>query len=300
MNDTSTSSDDEDIRYPPDALFYPNQQCYIPIEICGLQINASQDFITICHENRHFLDFALWKYLKEGNSQLGEVVPPHPPCKKITGTKIEDGSGVIGMLKNIIVVKIPYLDDSRGQPVACREGRDIKLKNVLLVENLPVPIHIATKYHKQICPSVGDYYHVMMRQGKGKRAQVKLAKEHFPERYREHPYWTSSNDEVMPVYEHSNIDQLSLGLKKCMEEGDGRAARHKVAKKYGWKLIRHPSRVLTESWQLPQTGTRIDYFPMTDRILLSNKESGEKRVLDQVGGIVGLEFSFDFQSSLVQ
>ena len=103
------SSDDEDIRYPPDALFYPNQQCYIPIEICGLLVNATQDYSAVCHENRHFLDFALWKYLKEGNSQLGEVVAPHPPCKKITGTKVEDGNVVIGMLKNVIRVKIPDL-----------------------------------------------------------------------------------------------------------------------------------------------------------------------------------------------
>ena len=137
--------------YPPHAIFYPNQSSYIPIEICGLRINATQDLDAFCHENRHFLDFALWRYLKEGNPRIGEVIGPHPPCKKIEGTKADDGNIVVGMLRNTIkVTLLNVTKDSEGRIVAAKDGIPVYLQNVLLVENLPVPVHIGTKASREI------------------------------------------------------------------------------------------------------------------------------------------------------
>ena len=182
--------------YPPTAGFYPNLATYIPTEIYGLRVNATHDLNAKCFENRSFLDFALWKYLKEGNSQLEEVVGPHPPCKKIELTKVDGGNIVVGMLKNIVgVTLLNVTKDSKGKIVADGEGTPLILflENVLLVENLPVPMHIGTKANSTIFSAVSHSEELMI---KGKQTRfkldviMKLAKQNFPERYRKHPYWT--------------------------------------------------------------------------------------------------------------
>ena len=91
------------------------------------------------------------------------------------------------------------------------------------------------------------------------------------------------------------MKEWTAGLHKCMEEGDGRAARNELAVKHGWKPISRSSSVLTESWEQEKdkhgtTGVRIDYFPMTDRILMSDVKTGKSmEVFDSIGGNIGLE-----------
>ena len=95
------------------------------------------------------------------------------------------------------------------------------------------------------------------------------------------------------------MKEWTAGLHKCMEEGDGRAARNELAVKHGWKPISHSSSVLTESWEHDKDkhyprGVRLDYFPMTDRILMSDVKTGQSMgVYDSVGGNIGLEFEFE-------
>ena len=187
------------MSYPPFAFIYPNLSSPIPIEIFGLRINATHDLDARCFDNRSFLDFALWKYLKEGISQLEEVVGPHPPCKKIHGTKADEGNIVVGMLKNIIKVTILNVNKESKDKTVGEEGTEILLRNVLLVENLPVPMHIGTKQESDIYRAVFDCYHSILKQLKGKHARLNLTKDQFPERYREHPYWTSDTI-IMPPY----------------------------------------------------------------------------------------------------
>ena len=187
------------MSYPPVAFFYPNLSSPLPIEICGLRLNATHDLNALCYENRTFLDFALWKYLKEGNSQLEEVVAPHPPCKRVHGTKAEPKSVVVGMLKNTVkATLLNVTKDSKGKIVGGAGGTpEIQLKNVLLVDNFPVPMHIGTKPERELCQAVSDCYHLIMKQAKGK--QLNMTREQFPERYREHPYWTSDVMIMPPV-----------------------------------------------------------------------------------------------------
>ena len=70
-------------KVPEHATYYPSTLTCIPVDLCGVKLNASHDFMANCHENRHFLDVALWKELKEGNPDLGEATAPHPPCKRL-------------------------------------------------------------------------------------------------------------------------------------------------------------------------------------------------------------------------
>ena len=87
------------------------------------------------------------------------------------------------------------------------------------------------------------------------------------------------------------MKEFTAGLAVCMEEGDGRDARAELAKKYGWEPISHPSPVLTESWEHKKTISRIDYFPMTDRTIFCNTDTGKKVVRDSIGGNIGLGYS---------
>ena len=191
------------MSYPPFALFYPNKSSSLPIDICGLRVNATHDLDARCFDNRSFLDFALWKYLKEGNDRIGEVIAPHPPCKKIAGTKSETTNVVVGMLKYPVSVTIlNEAKDSKGKIIAGAKGTGVQLRNVLLVQNLPVPIHIGTKAEREIYNAVFKSYQFIMTQGKGNGHQyvlMDMTKEQFPERYREHPFWTSDVILMPPV-----------------------------------------------------------------------------------------------------
>ena len=81
------------------AFFYPNQGATMKLECEGLEFVATNDVMTACDESRHFLDTHLWGELRERNpNDFSDLVPPSPPCTKLTGTCQEDegGAKVIG------------------------------------------------------------------------------------------------------------------------------------------------------------------------------------------------------------
>ena len=95
-------------KVPLYATYGPSQVNSIPVDVCGIKFRASHDFMAMCHENRHFLDVDLWNELKEKTPSLGEVIAPHPPCKRLQGTRVDGGNVVIGMLKNHLKVKSAF------------------------------------------------------------------------------------------------------------------------------------------------------------------------------------------------
>ena len=81
------------------AFFYPNQGATMKLECEGLEFVATNDVMTACDESRHFLDTHLWGELRERNpNEFSDLVPPNPPCTKLTGTcqEEEGGAKVIG------------------------------------------------------------------------------------------------------------------------------------------------------------------------------------------------------------
>ena len=81
------------------AFFYPNQGATMKLECEGFEFVATNDVMTACDESRHFLDTHLWGELRERNpNEFSDLVPPNPPCTKLTGTcqEEEGGAKVIG------------------------------------------------------------------------------------------------------------------------------------------------------------------------------------------------------------
>ena len=259
--------EEEGAAVPQNALYYPHLGFCVPVEIYGVRVNASHDAGALCHENRSFLDVALWRQ----NPRIAEVVAPHPPCKRLNGTRAAGGNVVIGMVKN--PVNVTLLRTARktrrgnivaGQPVV------IQLRNVLLVKNLPVPLHISVKAEPEFIATgaFGQPPFYMWTKDGTVPDNMKLEKRHFPLRYRDNPYWTPNDNRYADLTRQ--YEELSRGLAKCMAEGDGKDARSELALKHGW----HPIRQIhgeVESWEHDETGNRIDYYPMRDGAFLTMK-----------------------------
>ena len=284
-----------DEKVPEYAVYYPDLVSCVPVDIYGVRLNASHNAGAVSYENRHFIDVDLWKELKEENPHLEEAVAPHPPCKRLNGTRVEGGNVVIAMLKNQVkVTLVKATKDTDGKKIKMGIGVDIMLNNVLLVHNLPVPLHISTKADRSL-KITGAF---------NSDGGPDMKKENFPERYRDHAYW-NQDIKLMPLVDGLKpyeFDKLSAGLDRCMLEGDGKDARNELAMEYGWRPI-HVSHSGTESWEHEETGDRIDYYPMTDRAKTSVKSdvfhessgspSKKDLVRDNIGGIVGLAKIFE-------
>ena len=281
-------------RIPDYATYYPSLANCLPVKIFGNQLNASHDGGAYCHENRHFLDVALWKELKKDHPELNEVIAPHPPCKRLQGTRVDGGNVVIGMLKNPFkVTLLKARKDIEGRNIRKGQEVEIRLKNVLLVQDLPVPLHVSSKAEDWRFCNTGAFDTDF--------SIGNLDETNFPQRYRAHPYW--ANRDTFHIINNTTAEEheeLSGGLRKCMIEGDGKDARNELARKYGWSAIK-VDHTGTESWEHNETGDRIDYFPMTDRAKttvkvhprdLQGHPRGNSRnkdlVRDNIGGNAGL------------
>jgi hypothetical protein len=147
------------------AFFYPSQTCTIYVQVLGADtVCASQDLGTACAENRHFVDL---EYLKSimGEEELKKNLVP-TATSLLTGTRKEPGERVLGMLPSLKV----YI----------RVGKDTdniwsvhSLSDVLVVDSLPVPLHISLKTI-EVYPG---------NQSGGLKAT------YFPPQYQTHPYW---------------------------------------------------------------------------------------------------------------
>lgn len=279
---------------PDYALYYPDLMCCVIVDIYGVRLNASHNAMAASYENRNFLDVALWKELKEGNPLLEKTVAPHPPCKRLYGTRTDGGNVVIAMLKNQFKVTLVNAKvDIDGSKIKKGTGVDILLKNVLLVQNLPVPLHISARGRVR---NTGAFD---TKQGPD------MKKENFPERYRDHAYWDKESCTYGPLGSGWGIpgfdfDKLSAALHRCMLEGDGKDARNELALAHGW----HPSQPTqedVESWEHEETGNCIEYFPTRDGAFLTlrshlkdgqggarGNQSNKYLHLDTVGGKPGL------------
>ena len=161
-------------QVPNEAFFYPNLCCSLEIRVCGVRAHVSNDFMAFCAENRHYIDVEFLKSLDGGSDLLAGVVPLVPPCTKLTGTGSPGGETVIGMMARPLKIS-----------AICNDGHEVevKLKNVLVIDRLPVPLHVSSK-------GLGD--------DRGERfggqfwmngAQFKAHK--FPPEFQDHPYWTN-------------------------------------------------------------------------------------------------------------
>jgi hypothetical protein len=147
------------------AFFYPSQMCTVQVQVMGADtVCASQDLGTACAENRHFVDH---EYLK---SIMGEEVVKNSlvvtATSLLTGTRKEPGERVLGMLPSLKV----YIHVGEGTDNIWSVHT---LSNVLVVDSLPVPLHVSLKTI-EVYP-------------KNQRGGLKATS--FPPQHQTHPYW---------------------------------------------------------------------------------------------------------------
>jgi hypothetical protein len=147
------------------AFFYPSLMCAIQVQVMGADtVYASQDLGTACAENRHFVDY---EYLKSIMG-LGELKKNlvESATSLLTGTRKEPGERVLGLLPSLKV----YIHIGEGTDNIWSVHT---LLNVLVVDSLPVPLHISLKTIE-----------VFPRNQTGR-----LKATSFPPQYQTHPYW---------------------------------------------------------------------------------------------------------------
>merc|ERR1712008_442486 len=141
---------------------------------------VSTDNGTLSHESQSFIDYSFFEDMatNSGHSvaQARSMILEHPVCKRLEGTKCKGGNRVVGMLKHLL-------------HVTCCDQEDLikgsmKLEGVLVVENLPVPLHVSTRNLKL---TDGHYAWLNSREGGLLRPDC------FPEQFRKRLYWNEGS-----------------------------------------------------------------------------------------------------------
>ena len=167
------------------ASFYPNLCAAIKVKVLDAEeVFASNDSGAANSEIRHFIDKAYLASIPGGVKYLDSIVEPTPPCKELWGTKHTTSEVVVGMLSKRLPVSI-YAGPTQGWLRA-------KLQNILVIDKLPVPIHVSSKALK-LYPDSEVMYGSL---------RVQLKKSTFPTSFHSHPYWI--DDESM--YTIGSID----------------------------------------------------------------------------------------------
>ena len=202
---------------PPHGFFGPNRIAVSTVILPnGEVLTVSNDFGASCYEKRHFLDLALYKQLFEDEQQPSiknlyeklrrrwtgseentlALVPPNPPCSEVRGTRREEINTT-----NRVLGMIPRL----GVSLLGRNAKnlEVSLLGVLVVEDLPVPLHISSKSDELVHLYAGPFeemvpgrvtffdYITPLDEVSGGAFQKQ-----FPERYRNHVYWQPGG----PIY----------------------------------------------------------------------------------------------------
>jgi len=315
------------------ACFHPNLAWPVKLEFKRgshflEQFMATHDFGGVNPEHRHFIDEHLWNQLREEDPEIHKLIKPHPPTAfvynrkfKPEGRDLDPNLPVKGMLKNPL--KLNFVGSE-----AYGLASQVVLSHVLVVENLPVPFHISSKWNgifeqlearsvkrndilaKLRACSI-DEEPVLNADGSVQPPQMvigvhkeTLKKEKFPRRYHNHPYWVRNPDEgILSWAFDSGYHKQQMVLLNALDESLERGERDAAAIENGWLPIPHKlgRGVGQESWVHPTTGDRIDYYPRTDRckttLKIHPKDTGGKKrgnpynkdlVRDNVGGTVGL------------
>lgn len=110
-----------------DVIFYPNLQFALRVRVLGVSTTASNDFMACSPGHRNLIDAAFLSSLEDGKHRLCNMVEPSPPC---TFLCCKVAATVLGMLSDPITVQVG-------------DGVELPLHDVLVVDALPVPLHVA-------------------------------------------------------------------------------------------------------------------------------------------------------------
>jgi len=170
------------------ASYYPNICFAVKVKVLDAEeVYASQDLGAANYEIRHFIDKKYLLSIPGGQEYLDTLVAPTPPCSELYGTKRETRNEiVVGMLSKRLKVAI-YVGARNGWKLS-------KLSNVLVIEELPVPIHVSLKSLK-VYPDEQPF---------------NFDKDVFPVSYHSHPYWTSDLENLGSVFHMTGEENKRL------------------------------------------------------------------------------------------
>ena len=169
------------------AVFYPSLMGMINVHMPNVVVQATTDFGTACSELRHFIDATTLSELNGGASLMTSVVAPQPSVTKMMA-RGGGGQKILGMLSQPLLAQYTISD---GRRVA------MKLEEVLVIDNFPVPLHISMKRFV-----VGDKkrehgaLHFMLNNLPGMiycSAELPFKASSLPERFHQLPYWTGNS-----------------------------------------------------------------------------------------------------------
>lgn len=178
------------------------------------EVSASTDVGTAGHDQRHFIDRAfLENHIPGGGDLITSLVTPTPPCTRLTGTKKPGGETVVGMLPDRLKVSCHF-------PLGCAKydvnnqanvlfltkepvWLDFQLQNVLVVDSLPVPLHISLK-------ALGV---------DGRSNYVTWEKGLFPVEYHTHYYWSPEGRNVYMVGSYAVDPEGAAQMENAIAEG---------------------------------------------------------------------------------
>lgn len=200
---------------PPVAFFYPNRISAPQVRVDGVLSRVSNDFGAFCHENRSFIDRAFLESLPRGTDLVRNLVEPIPFCAQLDGTKRPGGDQVLGMLPQPLAIEAVASPPAGAPPVAAPQQQPpssapLTLRNVLVVDSLPVPLHVSTK-------SLGAVEYQRMQDlpnwgfGAGRLEDAGV----FPARYYQHPYWERQGE--ARIGWSPQMEDFTQGLQESMQ-----------------------------------------------------------------------------------
>ena len=173
------------LQYQNYGNFYPNRSSVDEVRVGGMTVKVTNDLWAHDHEIRHFMDLEFLQETRDGQALFESMVDPDPACLGLWGAKTDQPLPVKGMLSQALVAKYKYNDNSGMQ-----QKMELHLSKVLVVEGLPVPLHISKKALMRAWPSdvpkPDPFFSITPRR------PFVFEAESFPLRYRTRPFWTSN------------------------------------------------------------------------------------------------------------
>jgi len=170
-----------------DAALYPNLTRVLHLKVKGRPTTATHDLGAYTYECRHFVDREYLSSIPGGADLLDSTVPSEPPCRRVEMASAAPAE-VLGMLPH----KLPCtLWTPAGH--GARRKLCLDLAGVLVVESLPVPLHVSLKSLMESCGDDETLASDLCVAAQGDPVENRFGKAAFPERYRDHDFWRDAD-----------------------------------------------------------------------------------------------------------
>ena len=175
-----------------DAAFHPNLTRVLHLKVKGRPTTATHDLGAYTYECRHFVDREYLCSVPGGVDLLEGIAPSEPPCRRVEMVGAAPAE-VLGMLPD----KLPCtLWTPAG--AGARRKLCLDLAGVLVVESLPVPLHVSLKSLMESCGDDETLASHLCVAAQGDPVENGFGRAAFPERYRDHDFWLDRDPKTDP------------------------------------------------------------------------------------------------------